>query len=157
MKNSRIILVLLAVAFTHAAFSQKLKMYKTFGGVIFEINDSLQLSVKQTATLMFENKQAYNEFKKSRTTSTVSAIMGFTGAATMAIPVVTLAFGESSDWALAGGGAALIVGSIFVNRASKARALYAVDLYNEGLTKKSSRIQPQFHFYGTGASLVIKF
>lgn len=157
MSKSKVILFLLAILFGQQVFSQKLTMYKTFGGVVFQLNDSVQLSMKQTGMLLHQNQQAYTEFKKAKSRSTVSAILGFTGATMMAIPVATVAFGEQSDWGLAGGGAALIIGSIFVNRAFKARALYAVDLYNDGLTKKTSRIKPEFQFYGTGAKLAIKF
>ncbi len=135
---------------------QKITMYKTFGGVVYELNDSVQLSTRQTMMLLYTNQPAYGEFKKARRMSTVSSLMGFTGAAMAAIPVATLAFGERSDWGLAGGGAALILGSIFVNRAFKARALYAIDLYNSQ-GEKTSRIKPEFFFYGTGAKLVIRF
>lgn len=139
------------------AIAQKLTLYKTFGNVIFELNDSVQLSTKQAATLMYQNQSAYEEFKKARSRATTSAIMGFTGAAMVAVPLATLAFGERSDWGFAGGGAALLVGSVFFNRWFKARAVYSVDLYNEHLPQKTSRVKPKFSFYGNGAKLVIKF
>ncbi len=121
------------------------------------LNDSVELSTKQVGTLMYQHQQAYEEFKKARSRATISSVMGFTGAAMVAIPLVTEAFGEKGDWGLAGGGAALLVGSFLFNRWFKARAVYAVDLYNAGLPQKSSRIKPEFYFYGTGAKLVIKF
>ncbi len=137
--------------------AQKLSMYKTFGGVIYELNDSVQLSSKQVATVLYANKDAYGVFKQARKLNTISAIAGFSGAAMLAIPIVTVAFGERSDWGLVGGGAALIISSIFLNRAYKARALDALDIHNAHIVNKTSRIRPNFYFYGTGAKLVIKF
>jgi hypothetical protein len=157
MKVLKIITILLAIFVTQQTAAQKLTLYKTFGGVVFMLNDSVQLSTKQAGTLMYQNQQAYDEFKKARSRATISSVMGFTGAAMIAIPLVTVAFGEQGDWGLAGGGAALLVGSILFNRWFKARAVYAVDLYNAGIPQKTSRIKPEFYFYGTGGKLVIKF
>lgn len=156
MKVFRIVIFLATITATQAG-AQKLTLYKTFGSVIFMLDDSVELSMKQTGTLMYSYQPAYEEFKKARTRATISGALGFTGAAMMAVPLVTLAFGEQADWGLAGGGAALIVGSVLFNRWFKARAVYAVDLYNESLPKKTSRIRPEFYFYGTGGKLVIKF
>lgn len=157
MKAFKIASLLFLIAWTQQAAAQKLTMYKTFGSVVYELNDSVQLSTKQTASVLYQNKEAYQLFNQARKLNTVSGIMGFSGAAMMAVPLVTLAFGERSDWGLASGGAALIVGSIFFNRAFKARALDALDIHNAALPQKTSRIKPNFYFYGTGAKLVIKF
>jgi hypothetical protein len=157
MKEFKIVIFLFAIIATQQAAAQKITLYKTFGGVIFLLNDSVELSTKQVSTLMFPNQQAYEEFKKARSRATISSIMGFTGAAMIAVPLVTAAFGGDGDWVLAGGGAALIVGSVFFSHWFKARAVYAVDLYNASIPQKTSRIKPEFYFYGTGAKLVIKF
>ena len=157
MKELKIIALLFAIIVTQQGAAQKLTLYKTFGSVVFMLNDSVELNTKQTGTLMYQNQQAYGEFKKARTRATISSVMGFTGAAMIAIPLVTKAFGLEGDWGLAGGGAALLVGSFLFNRWFKARAVYAVDLYNASIPQKTSRIKPEFYFYGTGAKLVIKF
>jgi len=157
MKVLTTICAILALLTLQSQAQRKLTMYKTFGGVIYELNDSVQLSIKQTASILFQNQHAYQEFGKARTYATVSSILGFSGAAMVAVPVATVAFGEKSDWGLAGGGAVLLLGSILVNQAYKAKALDALDIYNETLPKKTSGIQPRFYFYGTGATLVIKF
>jgi hypothetical protein len=132
-------------------------MYKTFGGVVYMLNDSVELSPRQTASLLFTHEKAYSEFKKARRWSTTSAITGFTGAAMVAIPLGTLAFGEKADWGFAAGGGALIAVGMISNWIYKGRAIGAIDLYNEDLPQKSSRIKPQLQFYGTGAKLVIRF
>lgn len=157
MKALKIILFCFAVIVAQQAAAQRLTLYKTFGGVIFMLNDSVQLSTKQAGTLMFQNQQAHEEFRKARSRATISSVLGFTGAAMIAVPLVTTALGEEGGWGLAGGGAALLVGSVLFNRWFKARTVYAVDLYNAGLPQKTSRIRPEFYFYGTGARLVIKF
>src|SRR5258706_15992894 len=157
MKVLKIVIVLFVFTLTKQSLAQKLTIYKTFGSVIFMLNDSVELSMKQAGTLMYPDQQAYEEFKKARSRATISSVMGFTGAAMIAVPLVTVAFGEQSDWGLAGGGATLLVGSFFFNRWFKARAVYAVDLYNEHLPQKTSRLKPEFYFYGTGAKLAIKF
>lgn len=157
MKTFKIVVFLFVIIVSQQTLAQKLTIYKTFGSTIYMLNDSVELSTKQVGTLMFQNQQAYEEFKKARSRATISSVMGFTGAAMVAVPLVTAAFGGTGDWALAGGGAALLVGSALFNRWYKARAVYAVDLYNASLPQKTSRIKPEFYFYGTGAKLVIKF
>jgi len=157
MKTLKIVTFFFAIIVAQQAEAQKLTLYKTFGSVVFMLNDSVELSTKQVGTLMFQNQLAYGEFKKARSRATISSVMGFTGAAMVAVPLVTAAFGGDGDWALASGGAALLVGSVFFNRWFKARAVYAVDLYNASLPQKTSRVKPEFYFYGTGAKLVIKF
>ena len=139
------------------ASAQKIYMYKTFGGVVYMLNDSIELSTKQTASLLFSHEKAYGEFKKARTWSTVSSIAGFSGAAMVAIPLATLAFGEKSDWGFAAGGGALLAIGMVSNWVYKGRAIGAIDLYNEDLPQKSSRVKPQLQFYGSGAKLVIRF
>ncbi len=156
MKAIKIAILFFLISSQYAE-AQKLTVYKTFGNVIFVLNDTVQLSMKQAATLIYPNQQAYEEFNKARARASISSVMGFTGAAMVAIPLGTLAFGEHADWGLTGGGTALIIGSIFFNRWFKARAVYAADVYNAGLPQKTSRIKQEFYFYGTGAKLVLKF
>ena len=139
------------------ANAQKITMYKTFGGVLYMLNDSVELSTHQTGSLLFSHEKAYSEFKSARKWATVSTITGFTGAAMVAIPLATVAFGESADWGLAAGGGALVAIGMISNWIYKGRAVGAIELYNEDLPQKSSRIKPEFQFYGTGARLVIRF
>lgn len=132
-------------------------MYKTFGGVVYMLNDSVELSTRQTGSLLFSHEKAYAEFKKARQWSHISAATGGIGAALVAVPLVTLAFGEKGDWGLAAGGGALVAFGVISNWIYKGRAYGAIELYNEDLPQKTSRIKPEFQFYGTGARLVIKF
>ena len=158
MNKSKIVfLFLLTLFFGQKASAQKIFMYKTFGGVIYMLNDSVELSTRQMKSLLFTHEKAYAEFKKAKTWSTVSAVTGFTGAAMVAIPLATVAFGEQADWGFAAGGGALIAIGMVSNWIYKGRAIDAIDLYNEDLPKKTSRLKPELQFYGTGARLVIKF
>lgn len=154
LKNAFVGLALL-IAFSTSA--QKVTMYKTFGGVIYMLNDTTELSTRQTASLLFTNQQAYTEFKQAKKWSTVSAVSGFAGGAMIAIPLATAAFGGTADWGYAIGGGALLGVGLISNWIYKGRAIGAIDLYNEGLPQKSSSIKPQLQFYGTGARLVIRF
>src|SRR5258708_7019194 len=104
MNKSKIVLIFLLIIFGQKANAQKIFMYKTFGGVIYMLNDSVELSTRQMNSLLFTHQKAYAEFKKARTWSTVSAVTGFTGAAMVAIPLATLAFVEKADWGLVTGG-----------------------------------------------------
>lgn len=157
MNKSKIAFIFLLVLFGLNANAQKIFMYKTFGGVIYMLNDSVELSTRQMKSLLFTHQKAYAEFKKAKTWSTVSAVTGFTGAAMVAIPLATVAFGEKADWGFAAGGGALIAIGMISNWIYKGRAIYAIDLYNEDLPKKTSRLKPELQFYGSGARLVIKF
>lgn len=157
MSKTKVLFFFIAMVFAAKANAQKIYMYKTFGGVAYLLNDSVQLSNRQTGSLLYQNQKAYTEFKKARTWSTCSAVSGFLGGAMVAIPLATLAFGEKSDVGYAVGGSVLMGGSFVMHWIYKARALNAIDIYNEGLPQKTSRIKPQFQFYGTGAKLVIKF
>ena len=139
------------------ATAQKIVMYKTFGGVLYMLNDSVELSTRQTSSLLFSHQKAYSQFKKARQWATVSAITGATGAALVAVPIVTIAFGEQGGWGLVAGGGTLLAFGMISNWIYKGHAFGAIDLYNEDLPQKTSRIKPEFQFYGTGARLVIRF
>ncbi len=133
--------------------AQEIKMYKTFGGVRFEM-DTLVLSPKQVLEILKEEPLAYEEFKQAKVNYNVAGVLGFTGGVLVGIPIGTAIAGGDPEWGLAAGGAALILGSIHFNRVFKARAFNALELYNK---KYSSRLKPTFHFYGTQARLMIRF
>ncbi len=148
-------LLLWLVCFTLFGFchAQEIKMYKTFGGVRFEM-DTLVLSPKQVLEILKEEPLAYEEFKQAKVNYNIAGVLGFTGGVLIGIPIGTAIAGGDPEWGLAAGGAALILGSIHFNRVFKGRAFSALELYNK---KYSSRIKPTFHFYGTQARLMIRF
>ncbi len=134
---------------------QKIELYKKFGGVRFVRNDSL-LSERQVSMILFkDNKQAYDALKGAKKFNRISSVMGFAGGALALIPIATAISGGTPEWWMAGGGAALIIGSIPFNRIYKARTLSALDIYNG--TQSTGRVQPSLYFTGTGAGLIIKF
>ena len=157
MSKLKMAMIALALVVGTKARAQKIFMYKTFGGVVYMLNDTMEISPKQTASILFSHEKAYSEFKKARTWSRVSAVTGFSGAAMIAIPLATAAFGERADWGFAIAGGSLIAVGMISNWVYKGRALGAIDLYNEDLPHKSSRVKPQLQFYGTGAKLLIRF
>jgi len=157
MRRLKIIVIFLLAVVALQASAQKITMYKTFGGVIYMLNDSVELSTHQTGSLLFSHEKAYNEFTKAKTWSHISAGTGVIGAGLIAVPLVTMAFGEQGGWGLVAGGGVLLTVGMISNWVYKGRAFGAIELYNEDLPQKSSRIKPEFQFYGTGARLVIKF
>jgi len=136
--------------------SKKIEIYKTFGGVIYEM-DTLQLSSKQVGMLLMQNPEAYREFKIARSQSTISSILGFSSGLLVAVPLVTAVAGGQPEWLLAAGGGALFLASIPFNSSSKGHALNAVEIYNSKLTASNQRIKSTLYFTGSGASLIIRF
>jgi hypothetical protein len=136
------------------AKSQQINLYKTFGGVRYTKGDTL-LSERQVAMMLYKaSPEAYREFKKAKKYNTISSVLGFSGGVLIAIPVVTAIIGGEPEWLIGATGAGLLLASIPVNRVYKARALHALDIYNEKFT---SRIKTRFYFGGTQAGVLIKF
>ena len=157
MSKLKIVIIFLLAVIAHQASAQKIVMYKTFGGVIYMLNDSVELTTRQTGSLLFSHEKAYAEFKQAKRWSHISVATGAIGGALVAVPLVTMAFGEQGGWGLVAGGGALLTVGMISNWIYKGRAFGAIELYNEDLPQKSSRIKPELQFYGTGARLVIRF
>lgn len=146
--------LLFIVCYSIDSRSQEIKMYKSFGGVVFEM-DTLTLSMKQTMSILnARNVAAYQEFKKAKTRLDVSSVMGFTGGILVVVPVVSAIAGGDPEWTIAAGGAALVIGSIPLYRSFRGRALHALDIYNGNET---ARLKPELYFWGSGARVVVRF
>lgn len=134
--------------------AQEIKMFKSFGGVVFEM-DTITLSMKQTMSVLnARNAAAYQEFKRAKTRLDVSSVMGFTGGVLVVVPMVTAIAGGEPEWAIAAGGAALMIGSIPLYRSFRGRALHALDIYNG---HETARLKPELYFWGSGAKVVVRF
>ena len=145
------------IAFTLAGpcmLAQTLSMYKTFGSVHFTQSDSLLTENQVKMILLKESPAGYQEFKSAKKFSALSAVSGFTGGALVLIPLATAALGGEPEWALAAGGAVLLIASFPLNRIYKARALNALDIYNE---KFAIRLNPHLYFTGTQIGVTAKF
>jgi hypothetical protein len=146
-------LLFLLLLLSSASFSQRLSMYRTFGGAHFTM-DSVQVTNRQVSEILSIDPQATAEFKMARHKATAASIIGFAGGVLIGIPVGTAIAGGEPEWLMAGGGALLIIASIpfqrsFINHAEK-----AVDGFNvrhpEGTAR---RVQWRFD----GRSLTIRF
>jgi hypothetical protein len=146
--------VLLWVHFCDAQ-SHKLAIYKTFGGVVYEM-DTLSISTQQVAMVLKSNPDAYREFELARTNATASSVLGFSGAALVAVPLVTLVANGEANWLLAGGGAALLLASIPFNLSFKNHAANAIELYNGKLTSQT-RLKSTLYLTGSSATILIRF
>lgn len=154
MRAIKVFVLLMLMTMSSSLMAQKLEMYKTFGGVRYVQGDSL-LSDSQVAMILYkDNEAAYKEFKKAKKFSVISSIMGFSGGALIAVPLITAVAGGDPEWLFIAGGAGLIAGSIPLNRIYKARSLNAIDMYNE---KKTSRVNTSLYFSGSRAGVVVRF
>lgn len=136
------------------SFAQKIEIYKTFGGFRFE-RDSVAISAKMVLEAMKENQLAYMEFKKAKTNLDVASVLGFAGGLLIGLPIGTAIAGGEPEWALAAGGAGLILASLPFTSAFKQHALGALDTYNAGLS--AGRVKFNFYLAGTGGGLVVRF
>jgi hypothetical protein len=135
---------------------KKLSIYKSFGGVVYEL-DSTTISARQVNMLLKQNPEAYAEFKIARNKSKISSILGFTGGLLVALPLVTAVAGGEPEWIFAGAGAALILISLPFNWSSRGHALNAVESYNLHPSSSGIKVHPSIRFTGTSASLIIRF
>lgn len=153
MKNL-LSLLLFILFFSTSGLAQEIKAFKTFGGVRFEM-DTITLGLNQVLEIVKENPAAYAELKRAKTNYNTAGVLGFAGGILIGLPVGTAIAGGSPEWGLAAGGAALLLTSIHFTHAYRGRTLQALDIYNAKF--KSSRIRPEFQFYGRGARLILRF
>jgi hypothetical protein len=151
-----LLLLFFFLAFTNSFCQKKITLYKNFGGVVYEM-DTLTLSTKQVKMVLKQNPEAFAEFKIARTKAAVSSVLGFTSGLLVAVPLVTAVAGGQPEWIYAGGGAVLFLASIPFNASFRGHALNAIDIYNSKQASARIKINSSFHFYGTGASLIVRF
>lgn len=150
-----LLLLFFSFAFANSYSQKKITMYKNFGGVVYEM-DTLTLSSKQVMMVLKQNPEAFAEFKVARTKATVSSVLGFASGLLVAIPLVTAVAGGQPEWVYAGGGAVLFLASIPFNTSFRGHALNAIEIYNSNPTSKI-KMKSSLHFYGTGASIILRF
>jgi hypothetical protein len=139
------------------AFEQ-ITMHKTFGATRFEYTkDTVTFSVspKEVLQIMSDDPLAYEEFWKAKKNYSLAGVMGFTGAALIALPLTSAIAGGDPEWVLAAGGAALIVGSAHFSRVFNRHAQSAVITFN----KRHTAFKPRFDYFlsGLGMKFTLKF
>ena len=133
-------------------------MYPGFGSVHFEYEkdtSAYQVTPKQVSQILFDYPEAYREFKTARTHSTLAGISGFLGVGLILLPTATAALGGDPEWGMAAGGAALVIATIPLSRSSRRKSQHAIDLFNQRHSAFAPR--PYLKFWGTGASLTLRF
>ena len=148
--------LLLVLAFGQLFCQKRLSIYKTFGGVVFEM-DSTSVSSKQVSMILQQNQQAYQEFKVAKRKALIGNVIGFTSGLLVAVPLITAGAGGQPEWAFVGAGGVLFLVSLPFNSSFRGHAFNAIEIYNSGVPSSSHRLRPSFHFYGTSASLVLRF
>ncbi|MFM8912094.1 MAG: hypothetical protein ACKOE6_04105 [Flammeovirgaceae bacterium] len=137
--------------------AKKITAYKTFGGVVYELNDSVSISPKQVSMLLQNNPDAYNEFKLARSKNSIAAGLGFASGVLIAIPLVTAVAGGEPEWWYAGVGGGLAALSMPFLWSYRSHANGALEKYNGAKLTGSARIQPSIFFDGRQAGLLIRF
>lgn len=151
-----IAILFLSLCFANSYCQKKLTMYKTFGGAVYEM-DTLTLSTKQVMMVLKQNPEAFAEFKVARRRAVASSVIGFTGGLLVALPLATAVAGGQPEWIYAGAGGAFLLVTIPLNISFRGHSLNALDIYNSNPHTSKARLKTSFHFYGTGASLVLRF
>lgn len=149
-----VLLFLFVLFFFQISLAQEIKVYKTFGGVRFEM-DTVTLGLNQVLEIVKENPQAYGELKRAKINYNAAGVFGFAGGILVGFPVGTAIAGGSPEWGLAAGGAVLLLASIPLTNAFRGHTMESLDLYNSKF--KTARLKPELQFYGTGARLTIRF
>ncbi len=150
-------LAVLALHFS-ARGQERIVMYPGFGSVHFEYEkdtSAFQVTPKQVSQILFDYPEAWREYKTARTHSTLSGICGFLGAGLVLFPIASAGLGGDPEWGMAASGAALIIGSIPLSRSHRRKAQHAIDLFNQRHSAFAPR--PYLKFWGTGASLTLRF
>lgn len=148
--------ILLSLLYANSYSQKKLTLYKSFGGIVYEL-DTLTLSTKQVMMVLKENPEAFVEFKVARTKSTISSVLGFVGGLLVVAPLITAVAGGQPEWGFSAGGAALFIASIPFNASFRGHALNALDIYNSGVKTSTIKSRTSIQMYGSGASIVVRF
>ena len=135
-------------------FAQQLRMERGFGSVRYYL-DSTELAMRQVREVLAKQPLALETFNKARTNQTFSAILGAAGGLLIGFQVGTMIGGGEPDWAIAAGGAALVVAGIPLQRKSYRQADEAFAMYNSRQARHFKK--PEFYFSGTGLRMVIRF
>ena len=154
--NKKVFLIILLAGYGLASFGQQVHMIKTFGGARFEM-DTLTLTMRQVLEVIYDNQNAYNEFKSAKVKYGISGVLGFGGGLLVCIPLVTAGVGGKPEWTFAAVGGAMILGSIPFTRSFYRHAANALEEYNAKFQTGKLRVKPSFYFTGTGAKIVLRF
>lgn len=136
---------------------QKITAYKVFGGVVYELDDSVTISPRQVSMLVKKNTEAYREFKLARSKNTIAGVLGFTSGVLTAIPLITSVSGGEPEWWYAAAGVGLAALSVPFLWSYRAHANGALEKYNSGRQSDSACVRPAFFFNGTQAGFLIRF
>lgn len=109
--------------------TDSVEMRKVFGGYQF-YHEGKQLKIKQLEELLKPNELAYRQIRSSRSSRTISAILGYAGGFMIGWPLGTAIAGGKPNWVLAGAGAGLAAISIPIGASANKKMKNAVSIYN---------------------------
>lgn len=99
----------------------------------FYKQDGDMLKLTDLETLLQDNPAAYQEFQAARKIQTPALILAGAGGALIGWPVGTAAGGGEAHWGMAGIGAVLAAGGIYLGTRADARLGKAVEIYNRNV------------------------
>ncbi len=116
--------VLILISISSFAQNQNLKIDKGR----FYVNEK-KSTVKDFVNAMQTNKEAYDLALKAKSGYDAGSVIGFIGGFMIGWPIGTAIGGGDPNWALAGGGAAILVVAIPIMSSATKKMENAVDIY----------------------------
>lgn len=142
-------MILLVLAFSTSALSQDstqiIKVKSNFWGIQFYQNQQ-KFTMKQMATIMERNEDAYKLIQSARSSNTMAGVLGAIGGAMIGWNIGEAIAGGDPNWTLSAVGGAIVLASIPIYNSAYKKSKQAVELYNAGLKTTSSRNTTELNF-----------
>jgi hypothetical protein len=155
--RSFLILLFALLSFGNLYGQKKLTLYKSFGGVVYVMDDTVAISSRQVSMLLKNKPEAFAEFKMAKRKLAICSTLGFAGGLLLALPIATAVAGGEPEWIFAGAGGALVLVSLPFAISFRGHAYNAIEIYNSKNLTSHHTIRSSFHLAATGGTILIRF
>ena len=142
-------MILLALACSTSALSQDstqiISVKSNFWGIHFYQNQK-KFTMKQIATIMEPNEEAYKLMQSARNSNTMAGVLGAIGGAMIGWNIGEALAGGDPNWTLSAVGGAIVLVTIPISNSAYKKSKQAVELYNAGLKTTASRNTTELNF-----------